>query len=552
MPFPLFVFATLDIAATTAIATLLFARHQRLSALTAIAGATALLVFHAAYFDLFADDGYITLRYSNNFAQGLGPVWNPGERVEGYTSFSWMALLAVMAKLGFDLVFAARLLALLASIGTFWAMYRLWRLWSREEPESGIGHPLALVAPLLGLAIADALPYWGFSGMETALFMALICGSACLYLHERRAGGFPWSALMLVAAAMTRPEGAVPAAVTGAFIAFDAVRATDRPRAFQRALFWAALFAIPFGIYFSWRWAYYGFFFPNTFYAKVGFTTASIDRGLEYIADAGVHYHLVALFAGLGVLYAASRRLRGDAAYIAALTGAMLAAIVIEGHSDGHGRFIAPLLPLLLLGGVAGFAMLAARARLQPALAAAVPALALTLGGLALLPGSRDPLLTLGRQAIDDRSALGVWFNEHTPEDYTIADFMIGAIAYHAEDRNILDLLGLNDVVIAHTDIPTMGEGVAGHEKYNAEYVFEDARPEIIVAGKVTASRPLTANEVRAAVIDGSLIEASSAIFSDPRLWDDYQVRAAKIDGRWYHFFQRIDTVEQLHVEGLR
>jgi arabinofuranosyltransferase len=33
------------------------------------------------------DDAYITYRYARNVVRGYGPVYNPGERVEGYTNF---------------------------------------------------------------------------------------------------------------------------------------------------------------------------------------------------------------------------------------------------------------------------------------------------------------------------------------------------------------------------------------------------------------------------------------------------------------------------------
>ena len=192
MPFPLFVLVSSAIAAPTVAATLLLARRPQLAVLAALAGATGLLLFHGpAYFDYYADDAYITLRYSRHLADGLGPDWNATGHVEGYTSFSWMALLAAMAKLGFDLVFAARLLATLAMVATFGILYRIWRLWADDEPESGIDHPLVLAAALLALALSDAVPFWGFSGMETPLFMALLTTSAYLYLRERRTGASP-------------------------------------------------------------------------------------------------------------------------------------------------------------------------------------------------------------------------------------------------------------------------------------------------------------------------------------------------------------------------
>ena len=42
-----------------------------------------------AYRADFVDDSYIFLRYAQNIAEGHGPVFNIGERVEGYSSALW-------------------------------------------------------------------------------------------------------------------------------------------------------------------------------------------------------------------------------------------------------------------------------------------------------------------------------------------------------------------------------------------------------------------------------------------------------------------------------
>src|SRR4029453_8880455 len=48
------------------------------------------------------DDAYISWRYADNFARGLGLVWNAGEYVEGYTNFLWTVILAIPHRLGLD------------------------------------------------------------------------------------------------------------------------------------------------------------------------------------------------------------------------------------------------------------------------------------------------------------------------------------------------------------------------------------------------------------------------------------------------------------------
>jgi hypothetical protein len=244
-------------------------------------------------------------------------------------------------------------------------------------------------------------------------------------------------------------------------------------------------------------------------------------------------------------------RLRQDAAYIIALTAFLLAGVAFEGGDDfSHGRFIIPVLPLLFLGGLAGFAVLLKRSALQPMQIALVASVALDLAGLSLLPHSHDPFLPRDREAREERSLIGAWLNEHTPPDYTIAAYAIGAISYHGIDRDFLDLLGLNDVTIAHTEVPNFGSGLLGHEKYNIDYVLDQVRPEIIIANDAER-RPLTEQELRQRFGIPSLMEARTRLLNDPRLWERYQLRSVNIDGRWFNFLQRRDTVAELQGPGL-
>src|SRR5438046_1501989 len=61
-------------------------------------GAAALA--HIVYLHVMYDDAFITYRYAENLARGLGLVYNPGERVEGYSNFLWTLMMAVVVKLG--------------------------------------------------------------------------------------------------------------------------------------------------------------------------------------------------------------------------------------------------------------------------------------------------------------------------------------------------------------------------------------------------------------------------------------------------------------------
>ena len=62
----------------------------RAARIVAVLLAAALCAWNAEFFH---DDAYIALRYARNLAEGHGLGWNPGDRVEGYSSFLHVALL---------------------------------------------------------------------------------------------------------------------------------------------------------------------------------------------------------------------------------------------------------------------------------------------------------------------------------------------------------------------------------------------------------------------------------------------------------------------------
>ena len=85
------------------------------------AGLFALLCFR---YDVVQDDAYISLVYSKNLVAGDGLVFNLGERVEGYTNFLWVMLLAVPHALDVDAVAAARLFGALAAVALILLSWR--------------------------------------------------------------------------------------------------------------------------------------------------------------------------------------------------------------------------------------------------------------------------------------------------------------------------------------------------------------------------------------------------------------------------------------------
>ena len=78
---------------------------------------------HQDFHDFQHDDAFISYRYALNWAEGHGPVFNVGERVEGYTNFLLVAFLALCSRLGGDVVFISRLTGTLACWGVIGLVY---------------------------------------------------------------------------------------------------------------------------------------------------------------------------------------------------------------------------------------------------------------------------------------------------------------------------------------------------------------------------------------------------------------------------------------------
>src|SRR5262249_56971980 len=69
-------------------------------AIATIALVTALAIVGIVYLHFICDDAFISFRYADNLVHGRGLVFNPGERVEGYTNFLWLMAAAGMIAIG--------------------------------------------------------------------------------------------------------------------------------------------------------------------------------------------------------------------------------------------------------------------------------------------------------------------------------------------------------------------------------------------------------------------------------------------------------------------
>lgn len=416
------------------------------------------------------DDAFISFRYARHLATGVGLVFNPGERVEGYTNFLWVVLLALGVEAGVEPETSSRVAGLLAGVVMVVVVSHCAVRRCRTVA--------AWVGPLL-LATHPALAVWATGGLETSLFACLVSVAACLLLDEIEGPGMrPRSAAVVGVAALTRPEG-IAVAVWLLVLALAAQGPGKGVRG--KWATWVGVVMLFWGPLMAWRWWYYGQLLPNTFYAKVGAEWAQVGRGFAYAHAFGLlsAYWLVPALVGL----AFARPLRPILMLGGLVLGLFGYVVAVGGDGLPMYRFFVPILgPLMLLVslGCEGWGSRIASSRVRGATVAAFGIVAAAMAGRAHFAG---PDYAYVRQDIREVAAwrrIGLWFRDHAAPGASLAVLPAGAMPYYSGLPTV-DMLGLTDATIAHTEVP-MGKGQAGHEKYNLGYVLDRA-PTYVVVG---------------------------------------------------------------------
>jgi hypothetical protein len=210
--------------------------------------------------------------------RGHGIVYNIGDRVEGYSNFSWVACMAGGRLLGISPLQASRWLSVAAHAAL--VLLLGWSLSRRVAPcaENPAAYRVPWYCLWLPLALwcNPLLHYHCDRGLETVLFAALPGFALVAIVHRRwLAGG-----ILLGLGCITRPEGIVYAVamlpwVIGELDPGDShlINSYSLTRG-RKCLRRLALFLIPvlalFLGHLIFRRLYYGMWVPNTAIAKLG------------------------------------------------------------------------------------------------------------------------------------------------------------------------------------------------------------------------------------------------------------------------------------------
>lgn len=212
-----------------------------------------------------SEDAYITFRFARHLAEGHGLVWNIGEDpVEGSTEFLWAVLLAGVYRMGISMEQAAWLLSLLAGGTTAIVMGLIAYVWGRRQ--------LLTVLLTAGAYAAGPAAYYvrfGFATNLFSLFLLLTFLAQAILIFYQQQGRLRQFATILLPVSLlllclTRPEGVLYGFL--ALIATWRLLPVQERKSVGRAVLLYLIF--PGLLYFAWRWHYFGYPFPNTFYVK--------------------------------------------------------------------------------------------------------------------------------------------------------------------------------------------------------------------------------------------------------------------------------------------
>ncbi|MEM7203248.1 MAG: glycosyltransferase family 87 protein [Planctomycetota bacterium] len=422
------------------------------------------------------DDAGISYAYAKHWATGAGSVAViGGPRIEGYSNFLWVAVLALTAWSGWAIPTAAKALGVACGVGALLLSIRTLqrqdgRHWSHVEWTDAV--------PFIVGALSLPFVRWLPAGLENGCYALLIAATLLRDARESREPALrPWSAALAVGVALTRPEGVLYGVALGVI---KVGHGMARPPQWRQAFTYWVWFAVLYGVYHGVHFAYYGDWVPNTYHAK---QVATPGDGFAYLENFTTQnlplYLLVPVAAGLW----------GNPRLVLPLVATLVCAAFFAVYSGGdwisHGRFLTPaILPIAILAarGTRRLAHVAVRP-LGPPHLRGVASLVLVGGMGGALASERLPALDrlasarfchLCERAQDVQVLDGLRRRLDLPRaSLAISDF--GAAAWHSSPTlQPIDLLGLCDATLARQRLTGDHAADSEAERARFQYLFHE------------------------------------------------------------------------------
>ncbi len=448
------------------------------------------------YYVLF-DDAMISMRYARNLAAGHGPVWNPGERVEGFTNPLWVAWMGAVHLLPLP----SRQVSLVVQIsGAVLLIANL--LFVKKTGREVSGSAVVSLLAVFLTAFYFSLNNWTLQGMEVGLVTLLITASAWGTIRALKQKEFVfWPYLALALGTWVRLDVAV------AYLAFWLFLLVFDPDHRRQHLTWGlGLLAASLLVQTVARGLYYGELLPNTYFLKMGGYSLidRLKRGLTVYWQFLWTMNWLVFVIPFTILLLKPSRATGLLLFIFVAQSAY--SVYVGGdaweHKGGANRFISSAMPgffilfVLALDLIRRAILRAAawEARWLPVVSQIVM-VGLVIASLfsvntLLEQDSFQKWITIKRpvfvQGNEKHTKMGLLVADLTTDQASIAVVSAGAIPYFSE-RYAIDLLGKADKVIAQGE-PRSLKGISddedfrpGHNKWDYAYSIGLRQPDLVV-----------------------------------------------------------------------
>ncbi len=437
--------------------------------------------------------------YAKNLINGNGLVFNIGERVEGFTSFFWVVILTISYWLKIYPEIYVKVLSISFGVGCLIMTYFLTDVILRKrQPKVQIKSYFCFI-PVLLLVISSTFYYWAVSGMETTFYTFLCLLGIYYFLIRNEKTIYLYLAMIFLSLAfLTRQEVVLIICVFILELLIEHLKENNYKfniRGIFKPKFFVALsvLIVPAVILLSFRLFYFGYLFPNTFYAKTGLSSDYLKTGIQYTFSFFKGYLLYGALLILPATLFLKKELRKQLfLFYTIIIFYIIYVILVGGDVLAMHRFFIPVLPLIFIL----FAVfihyvyqITQNIIKNNFLRNAIFILFISFVGLNIHMNNSQESIRMSRKEKGLTSsmkniALSIKRQEGKQNKHLlIAASTIGALKYFS-DCDVLDMLGLTDKYIAHN--PSRIKIISNYntgwkeKNYNAKYILS-RKPDYII-----------------------------------------------------------------------
>ena len=244
------------------------------------------IIFRRAW---MCDDAFITLRTVDNFVNGYGLTWNVMERVQAYTHPLWMLIISFFYFFTREPFYTVILISITLSGCTLYLLLKYF----------GENQWMAILATII-LAFSRAFVDYSTSGLENPLSHLIVILFFIIFIKPFKINEEKHLFLLSLIASL------------GLLSRMDLFIVFAPPLIFSlwnyhkwKGLWYVLLGQLPFIIWELFSLLYYGFFVPNTAFAKLAHGVSRIvllKQGLTYFYHSIINDPISMLFICIGLL----------------------------------------------------------------------------------------------------------------------------------------------------------------------------------------------------------------------------------------------------------